>query len=66
MQKRLESVEPIYRIADWVEDWKKNADLTEMITQFPSMEQSPPTIAREKKVSEQFITLVLIIITNKL
>ena len=49
MQKRLEKVEPIYRIGDWVEDWKKNADLTEMITAYPTEEQSPHN-RRKKKV----------------
>ena len=50
MQKRLEKVEPMYRIADWVEDWQKNAELTALITQFPSTEQSPPNSRKGKNV----------------
>ena len=51
MQKRLEKVEPVYRITDWVDDWKKNAELTEMITAYPSTDQQSPPTARKKEVS---------------
>lgn len=33
--KRLEKVEPIYKLTDWVDDWEKNEKLHEMITCYP-------------------------------
>ncbi|XP_064394176.1 uncharacterized protein LOC135341524 [Halichondria panicea] len=35
MLKRLEQVEPIYKVADWIDDWRRKEELTEMITAFP-------------------------------
>ncbi len=35
MLKRLEHVEPIYKVADWIDDWRRKEELTEMITAFP-------------------------------
>ena len=35
MLKRLEKVEPIYKVSDWVEDWRRKEEITEMITAYP-------------------------------
>lgn len=42
MLKRLEQVEPIYKVSDWVDDWRRTQELTEMITAYP-MEFQPST-----------------------
>ena len=41
MQKRLDKVEPMYKMSEWIDDWKKNAELTEMITAYPSTTEPP-------------------------
>ena len=56
MQKRLEKVEPMYKISECVEDWKKNAELTKMITTYPSItDSSPPT---RKKVVSRLVEII--------
>ena len=46
MLKRLQKVQPQYRVSDWVDDWTRNAKLTEMITAYPE----PPKSQRDKRV----------------
>ena len=36
MLKRLEMVEPIYKVSDWVDDWRKKEEITGMITAYPN------------------------------
>ena len=36
MLRRLQTVKPQYQVTQWVEDWQRNAKLTDMITTFPS------------------------------
>ena len=40
MLKRLEKVEPIYKVSDWVDDWRRKQDLTERITAYPNEYQA--------------------------
>ena len=35
MLKRLEKVEPIYKVSDWIEDWRRKEEITGMITAYP-------------------------------
>ena len=35
MLKRLEKVEPMYKVSDWIEDWRKKEEITGMITAYP-------------------------------
>ena len=42
MLKRLEKVEPYYKVADWIDDWRKKEELTDMITIFPDDTRIPP------------------------
>ena len=35
MLKRLEKVEPMYKVSDWIEDWRRKEDITGMITAYP-------------------------------
>lgn len=35
MLDRLQKVQPMYRVSDCVDSWRKNAELTEMITAYP-------------------------------
>ena len=35
MLKRLEKVEPIYKVSDWIENWRRKEDITGMITAYP-------------------------------
>lgn len=64
MQKRIEQVRPVYKIADWVEDWKKNAELTELITAFPEQaDQSsshPPKLSTSTSVTVKTTATVLL------
>ena len=41
MLKRLEKVEPIYKVSDWVDDWRRKQELTEMITSYPADDFQP-------------------------
>ena len=36
MLKRLERVEPIYKVSDWVDDWRRKEEITGMITTYPN------------------------------
>ena len=36
MLKRLQQVEPMYRVQEWIDDWQRKEDHTERITAFPS------------------------------
>lgn len=33
--KRLETVEPMYKVSSWIEDWQRKGELTNMITAYP-------------------------------
>ena len=46
MLKRLQKVQPQYCVSEWVDDWTRNAKLTEMITAYPE----PPKSQRDKRV----------------
>ncbi len=35
MLKRLEKVEPMYKVSDCIEDWRRKEDITGMITAYP-------------------------------
>lgn len=35
MLKRLEDVEPMYKVTEWIDDWQRKEELTEMITAYP-------------------------------
>ena len=35
MLQRLEKVQPVYRISDWIDDWQKSEELTQRITAYP-------------------------------
>lgn len=35
MIKRLETVAPMYRMSNWVDDWQRKEELTSMITAYP-------------------------------
>ena len=35
MLQRLQKVEPMYKVADWIEDWQRKEELTTMITAYP-------------------------------
>lgn len=35
MLKRLEKVEPTYKVADWIDDYRRKEELIDMITTFP-------------------------------
>ncbi len=35
MLKRLQVAKPMYRVADWVNDWQRKEELTSMITSYP-------------------------------
>ena len=46
MLKRLEKVEPIYKVTDWIDDWRKKQELTERITAYPNEYQvSRPVVS---------------------
>ena len=51
MLKRLEKVEPIYKVTDWIDDWRKKEELTEMITTYPNEYQASRPIVRVKECS---------------
>ena len=52
MLKRLEKVQPIYKVSDWVEDWQRKEELTSMITCYPASTQSEDNvIALAEKVA---------------
>lgn len=40
MLQRLQDVKPMYRVSDHVESWRRNAELTEMITAYPEDKKS--------------------------
>ena len=48
MLKRLQKVQPQYCVSEWVDDWTRNAQLTEMITAYPE----PPKSQRDKRVMQ--------------
>lgn len=51
MLKRLEQVEPMYKMSEWVDHWTKKEELTNMITSYPITPLSDQsTIALAKKV----------------
>ena len=33
--KRLEKVEPMYKVSSWVDDWQRKGELASMITAYP-------------------------------
>lgn len=37
MLQRLQSVKPVYRISDWIDDWQRSEELTQRITAYPSI-----------------------------
>ena len=41
MLQRLEKVKPMYRISDWIDDWRRSEELTERITAFPTSTHLP-------------------------
>ena len=46
MLKRLEKVEPIYKVSDWIDDWRRKEELTEMITAYPNeLQASRPVVS---------------------
>lgn len=47
--KRLEKVEPMYKVSDWIDDWQKNAELMELITSYP--EDTIDPLARSERVN---------------
>lgn len=49
--KRLEKVEPMYKVSDWIDDWQKNAELMELITSYP--EDTIDPLARSERSSKQ-------------
>ncbi|XP_003389065.1 PREDICTED: uncharacterized protein C17orf105 homolog [Amphimedon queenslandica] len=61
--KRIQQVKPVYRVDDHVESWRRNAELTEMISSYPELprprhrtEKSktrPPTREGEKVEEEE-------------
>ena len=36
MLQRLEKVQPVYRITDWIDDWRRSEELTQRITAYPA------------------------------
>lgn len=36
MLRRLEKVQPVYRITDWIDDWQRSEELTQRITAYPA------------------------------
>lgn len=36
MLERLEKVQPVYRITDWIDDWQRSEELTQRITAYPA------------------------------
>lgn len=48
MLKRLEKVEPIYKVSDWVDDWRRKQDLTERITAYPNEYQASRPVSRSR------------------
>ena len=42
--KRLEKVQPIYRVSDWVDDWQKKEELTSRITAYPEATEESATV----------------------
>lgn len=37
MLKRIEKVEPIYKVSEWIDDWQRKEELTSMITNYPEI-----------------------------
>ena len=35
MLQRLQKVEPMYKVTNWIEDWQRKEELTTMITAYP-------------------------------
>lgn len=45
--RRIQEVKPVYRVTDHVDSWRRNAELTEMITSYPEL---PPPKQKTAKV----------------
>lgn len=45
MLKRLEKVEPIYKVTNWIDDWRRKEELTDMITIFPDEQTSEARVS---------------------
>ncbi len=39
--KRLEEVEPMYKVSEWIDDWQRKEELADMITSFPNGVAAP-------------------------
>lgn len=37
MLKRLEKVEPMYKVSEWIDDWQRKEELSSMITSYPEI-----------------------------
>ena len=36
MLERLQKVQPVYRISDWIDDWQRSEELTQRISAYPN------------------------------
>lgn len=41
MLQRLQKVKPMYRIGEWIDDWRRSEELTERITAYPTSTHMP-------------------------
>lgn len=48
MLGRLQKVQPMYRVSDCVDSWRKNAELTEMITAYPESSRPKKKVEMEQ------------------
>ena len=55
MLERLQKVKPMYRVDEWIKDWQRNGELTEMITAYPQ------TGSQKEQIDVQVIICIIII-----
>lgn len=58
--KRIQQVKPVYRVDDHVESWRKNAELTEMISSYPELPK--PRLRTEKVLYLNTLVFLMIFI----